>query len=154
MSCGNLGLAFAMYLNEHANSTPNAFNSIKYLTLDLAAFKHHKSFDASGTIKRVSCATTLVPANTSVYKLAPAKCGLLTIKHCSFVFALHLGIYVFNMPASHNIAFMWLSNKAQAGWMRANADKVQLFQGPQLAMPLFVFTSILQQEHYYPLHLV
>ena len=123
LSCGNQGLAYAMYSNYDKNGKPNPTDGGKYNSFDPTLFKTAK-IDFTGKTKVVG-----TPEEKNIYGNAPKDPAYVTLNHRGYIFVQQSGDYTFTIPAADDIVLLWVGPAAYSGYNRTNANLVQTYPG-------------------------
>ena len=145
LSCGNQGLAYAIYPNKRPDGT-NVPWTEEYTDFDPTIFKTAVP-QVTGKTKTIG-----TPDTKSIYGITPTDWEYVVVNHRGFFFAEQSGEYTFTMPSCDNFVLLWTGSKAFTDYTRANADLVQKYV--QTGGQPVVYKQTLNQGQYYPMRIL
>lgn len=146
LSCGNQGLAYAIYPNKREDGTDIAFDAPDYSNFDPVVFKTAAP-QVTGTTKSIG-----FPNTNNIYGNTPADSGYVVVNHKGYLFAEQSGEYTFTISACDNMALLWIGPNAFTDYSRSTANIVQ--QWVDASQRPVEYKITLTQGQYYPLRLL
>lgn len=146
LSCGNQGLAYAIYPNKREDGTKIVFDAPDYNNFDPVIFKT-AALQVTGTTKSIG-----FPNTNNIYGNTPEDSANVVVNHRGYLFAEQSGEYTFTISACDNMALLWIGPNAFTDYSRSTATIVQ--QWVDASQKPVEYKTTLTQGQYYPLRLL
>ncbi|MCJ1404873.1 hypothetical protein MMC11_008099 [Xylographa trunciseda] len=145
-SCGNQGLAYAIFPNTKTDGTVLAYDAPAYSTFDPTVYK-----TANPQVSGQTTSLGVTDCHT-IYGNTPNNYEYVTVNHRGYIFAAQSGEHTFSFTSVDNIVMFWLGPKAYSGYTRANADIIQPWVAGASSAVTFKTTFV--QGQYYPIRII
>lgn len=144
-SCGNEGLAFAIYPNQK-NGQNVVYAAPNNGNFDPVVMKNTQPYSTGSTTKLG------VADSASIYGQAARDPQFVVTNHRGYLYAHQGGEYTFSSPVTDDISLLWVGSNAYSGWTRQNANLDQAWAAS--GVPPKESKVTLEKGKYYPIRLM